>query len=480
MHVRSLPAFAAALVVLFSAAPALAAWTGPTAAPPGGNVAAPINVGSVFQDKSGSVWFDGGVGINAGSGYCIGTSCITAWPTAGTNYWTLSSGNLSNNSGNYISATNNSLTWPANTLYIMPDLPAGSWNALVNAGDTLLMWRGTNIDTATQGFVLGPWSASAKGVRIDPSGNVGIGTASPAQKLDVAGNVNVSSGSCFMVNGTCLTTGGQWTTSGANIYNSNTGNVGIGTQSPLATLDVRPTANTNLVVYNNSDLGSNTAIISNVNDANTAFEPLEFAASKYNFGTGSVGIGTQAPHGLLDVAGIGVFSSSDSQLAAWSDSANAFVAIEGRNVANTIKRPLVLNAWGGNVGIGTASPSEKLEVYGNVKATAFIYSSDRRLKTDIHPLSNSLAAILQIKGVGFTWSAGNQKGKSDIGFIAQDVQKVVPEIVHTDASTTLESIDYARLTPLIVGAIQEQEQKIEAQQKEIDELKAQLHAISGR
>jgi hypothetical protein len=55
-------------------------WDGPTGTPPAGNVSAPINVGSVFQDKAGAAWFDGGIGIDSGSAFCIGASCITAWP----------------------------------------------------------------------------------------------------------------------------------------------------------------------------------------------------------------------------------------------------------------------------------------------------------------------------------------------------------------------------------------------------------------
>ena len=56
------------------------AWTGPTASAPNNNTPAPVNVGGTFQSKSGDLWANS-MGTN--SGYCIGSSCITAWPSGG-------------------------------------------------------------------------------------------------------------------------------------------------------------------------------------------------------------------------------------------------------------------------------------------------------------------------------------------------------------------------------------------------------------
>ena len=74
----------AAIVVAFSVSMVFA-WTGPTATPPNGNVAAPINVGSVSQVKSGGIW---AASIGSDSGYCIGASCISSWPTGQTSTFT--------------------------------------------------------------------------------------------------------------------------------------------------------------------------------------------------------------------------------------------------------------------------------------------------------------------------------------------------------------------------------------------------------
>src|SRR3989344_486416 len=87
---------AALLFFALSATIAHAAWSPPkvppgctttgTASPPDCNVDAPINVGTAFQDKKGSVWFDGGVGVNGGASgkMCVGSWCITKWSDLGT------------------------------------------------------------------------------------------------------------------------------------------------------------------------------------------------------------------------------------------------------------------------------------------------------------------------------------------------------------------------------------------------------------
>jgi hypothetical protein len=112
----------------------------------------------------------------------------------------------------------------------------------------------------------------------------------------------------------------------------------------------------------------------------------------------------------------------------------------------------------GNVGIGQTGPTEKLEVLGNVKATAFLYSSDFNLKKNIKPLENQLPKVLALQPVLYDWKSNNE---SDVGFIAQDVEKIFPEVVHTNENTNLKSIDYAKLTVFLLGAIKEQQKEIE-------------------
>lgn len=105
---------------------------------------------------------------------------------------------------------------------------------------------------------------------------------------------------------------------------------------------------------------------------------------------------------------------------------------------------LVVSA--GNVGIGTASPGQKLDVSGAIQATAFYYSSDLRLKTNVRK-APGLEAILALNGARFDW---RDSGEHDIGLIAQEVEDVLPELVATHPATGFKSVKYGNMVgPLI-------------------------------
>jgi hypothetical protein len=114
-----------------------------------------------------------------------------------------------------------------------------------------------------------------------------------------------------------------------------------------------------------------------------------------------------------------------------------------------------------------------------VYANQFIYRSDARLKDNVQPLDSGIMQLLKLKPVSFTWKSGSNEpaGKSDIGFIAQDLEKVFPNLVTTDENG-YKGIDYVKLVPVLVKAAQEQNARIDAQQKEIDELKAEIAGLT--
>ncbi len=123
----------------------------------------------------------------------------------------------------------------------------------------------------------------------------------------------------------------------------------------------------------------------------------------------------------------------------------------------------------GNLGIGTVSPNEKLDVEGNIEADAFLYSSDRRFKQNIQLMDeNSFLNILKINPVYFEWGIS---GELDSGIIAQEVEEYFPEFVHTN-SIGYKTVDYPKLIVPVLGIIKMQNEAILQLQDDIKLLKS--------
>jgi hypothetical protein len=132
---------------------------------------------------------------------------------------------------------------------------------------------------------------------------------------------------------------------------------------------------------------------------------------------------------------------------------------------------------------------------GNVYISGTLSNpSDLNLKTNIKPIPFAIDKINQIEGVYFEWKKDVSFAKKDsrregkeneldnvpagiqVGVIAQDVEKVLPEIVITDGEG-VKSVDYSKLTPLLIQAIKEQQLLIESQNQKIEELSVRLENI---
>lgn len=109
--------------------------------------------------------------------------------------------------------------------------------------------------------------------------------------------------------------------------------------------------------------------------------------------------------------------------------------------------------------------------------TAFNYSSDRNLKKDITPLSQSLENIQKLNWYTFVWKKDERK---DIWVIAQEVEKVFPDLVHTDAETGMKSVEYGNLVAPMIEAIKTQQKMIEEQDAHIESLEARLKALEEK
>ncbi len=131
----------------------------------------------------------------------------------------------------------------------------------------------------------------------------------------------------------------------------------------------------------------------------------------------------------------------------------------------------------GFVGMGTITPTVRLQVNGDIIANSIAGSSDARFKTNVSPIQNPLQKVLSLRGVNFNWntSAFPQRMFSDqptLGFIAQEVEKVLPEIVQTEnTSEGYKSVQYDKVVALLVEAIKEQQKQINQLKKEVKKLR---------
>jgi hypothetical protein len=120
---------------------------------------------------------------------------------------------------------------------------------------------------------------------------------------------------------------------------------------------------------------------------------------------------------------------------------------------------------------------------GTVTASGTTLSSDLRLKSNVVPLSDGLSSIMQLNPVHYTKKtslAATAYTLEENGFIAQEIQKVLPFIVKEgDGIDKLLSVDYTSLIALLTKAIQEQQQQIQHQQTQIEELQSYKSSISS-
>lgn len=176
-----------------------------------------------------------------------------------------------------------------------------------------------------------------------------------------------------------------------------------------------------------------------------------------------------ATNGLIVQAGrVGVATTTPTaKVAVTSSGTGTGRAFVIANSSNAEKFTVLDN---GSVGVLKPSPAYTLDVGGNIGATAYFYTSDRSLKANIAPLTGSLAKVLRLQGVSFSWK---KDGSKSVGVIAQDVEKVYPELVHTDKASGIKSVEYGNLVGPLVEAVKEQQKEIDALKAEVASLKAQ-------
>jgi len=202
---------------------------------------------------------------------------------------------------------------------------------------------------------------------------------------------------------------------------------------------------------------------------------------------------TPAPYATFTQRAANADTAGTAQSAASASSAQSvpWAGITGIPPVLNNGGPWIINALGDlafpnhSIAVGTpvVTPGFRLEVAGSLRCLGVVQTSTAALKDNVQTIDDALGLVLSLRGVGFTWNDRAPQGfanRRDLGFIAEEVAKVIPEIVFNDESGTPIGLDYSRIVAVSVEAIKAQQHQIAAQQQTIGTLQAQHEAISNR
>ncbi|GJQ58552.1 MAG: hypothetical protein D8M57_09220 [Candidatus Scalindua sp. AMX11] len=307
-------------------------------------------------------------------------------------------------------------------------------------------------------------------------GSVGIGTTDPERKLDVNGiivgkSISLRTVSGSRVNGINLDPNNNMMKIGVNssltiessapysrLRIANSGNVGIGTSSPNTLLSIGGTSNFSPVPGQTVDIVSSGSLV----------VPLRLINQK-----GAVYNTTRFPFIFRDTSG--------------QDFVGAFVEGKAVSVLNGSEAGQIAFATmnGGVFGIKMTIANN-----GNVSGLFGNYhtASDVRLKKEIVTIPDALKKVLSLRGINYRWKDESDNGTLQMGMIAQEVEEVIPEVVHTaDDEIQTKAIEYEYVVGLLVEGIKELNSKVEkskfdnvALRTENSELKEKLIVMESR
>lgn len=189
----------------------------------------------------------------------------------------------------------------------------------------------------------------------------------------------------------------------------------------------------------------------------------------------------------LNLSNASLYSNSNVVTLSTSPASNVSLSTIGgtrtnisiSNLANTISfvtagtQGLQINSS------GVATFANDVYVGGTLFVGALVHSSDKALKTDIRPFSTSLNDVLKLEPYNFKWKSN---GKSDIGFMAQDVQAVWPELTELGPNGSV-GVAYSRFVPLLLESIRELNNRVtdlESMKESISEIKDFMNNINSR
>ncbi|MEW5924937.1 MAG: tail fiber domain-containing protein [Candidatus Zixiibacteriota bacterium] len=177
-------------------------------------------------------------------------------------------------------------------------------------------------------------------------------------------------------------------------------------------------------------------------------------------------------------------ANSGPLIEAMSNGTESSLVLKGPTIVGTPAS--IISAFtnaGARLGIGAGAPTHALEVIGDICYTGSIGAcSDIKYKRNVRELDGALDAVMTMRGVRYEWRTDDYPEMRfgtcpQVGFVAQEVKEVLPEAVIEQSDGSL-SVDYSRITPLLLEAIKELRLLVDRQQVEINELRSKLEEKS--
>ncbi|WP_042721685.1 tail fiber domain-containing protein [Flavobacterium sp. B17] len=371
-----------------------------------------VGIGTTAPDANAKLDINGKIKISGGS---PGAGKVLTSDANGLASWTTPS------NGSY--TTSNGITTTANEIKLGGALTGATTISNITSTNTL-SFTGPNVADAK--ITVGS-TAEAGGAINFGNGNHGIRRGYPG-----AAGSNNSVGFFTTAGNLYFSTNGNADASQFVMLEG--GNVGIGTSSPQSKLHV----NSTLTVGTNSLDGGT-----------------------INLGNANHGIRRGYPGGESYGNNVGLYTTGG----------NIYLSTNGNAEYGQFA---MVN---GNIGIGTSSPQSKLHVNGTIKASRIEGTSDRRFKKDIKKIYGATEKLNQLNGYTYIWRdkaefPGQTLGEGkDIGVIAQELEKVLPDAVSTNKDG-YKSVNYNALVPVLIEALKESNNKIDRLEQRIKVLES--------
>jgi len=310
-------------------------------------------------------------------------------------------------------------------------------------------------------------SAPNSSIHVAADGDVGFNTSTPDGKFDVAHSSDANN-HAFLIDtnsyvGVNIDNGQHpaglfdvQTTGGVSKFTvAADGDVGVGTNTPTGRFDVQTTGGVSRLIVTDTGVVQAATPFGTGNKSDTAL--LIGDESRYS----TYFIGHTINSGLNDTSDNAGIALNYKGHQAGTDYYRDTVFFDG-------KTNLIGNFDGssGGLALGQRDATNILTVVQNSAtdpiADAWTTYSSRRWKKNIQTIENAIDTVMSMRGVTYNWK---ESGKSDIGFIAEEVGEILPEIVAYEKNgIDAQSVDYSRVVPLLIEAIK-------AQQVELDLLK---------